>query len=137
IAGSDRCPHHVLTTAAQINSTTYRNTTAASAPFYSTTIPPLFHGVIPDPMVTYHNAPALYEYAAYATLHNSSVAATLPAASLARMRALAGKRVWGIHGVRSGSVSGEEVDSEEAGFFLRAVCGVRGCVGAGGSGCKV
>ncbi|KFY83321.1 hypothetical protein V500_10096, partial [Pseudogymnoascus sp. VKM F-4518 (FW-2643)] len=63
-------------------------------------------------MVTYHNAIDLYEYAAHAKLHNATVAASLPPSSLARLRALAGKRLFGIYGARRGVVDAEDEDSE-------------------------
>ncbi|OAF54902.2 hypothetical protein VC83_08665 [Pseudogymnoascus destructans] len=113
IAGSDRCALHAASTAAQINSSVYIDTTEASAPFFASMIPSVFGGVVPEMMVTYHNAPALYDYAAYATLHNSTVAETLPASALARLRALAGKRFWGVHGVQRGTGEGEEGDGEQ------------------------
>ncbi|OBT98072.1 hypothetical protein VE01_03729 [Pseudogymnoascus verrucosus] len=118
VAGSDRCGLHALSTAAQINSSEYINTTQTSEGFFKSLVPGVFAGVVPEMMVSYHNAPQLYEYAAYATLHNSSVAATLPAAALARLRALAGMRGWGVHGVRRGSGG----DSEEDGV-LKPIAG--------------
>ncbi|OBT62865.1 hypothetical protein VE03_07580 [Pseudogymnoascus sp. 23342-1-I1] len=108
IAGNDHCPSHALSTAHQLNTTTYKNTSLVSAPFYASTIPAVFRGTIPDPMVTYHNAIDLYEYAAYAKLHNDTVATKLPTASLTRLRALAAQRLWGIHGSQGASGAGDD-----------------------------
>ncbi|OBT90492.1 hypothetical protein VE02_01211 [Pseudogymnoascus sp. 03VT05] len=113
VAGSDRCALHAISTAAQINSSVYINTTQTSAPFFASMIPNVFGGMLPESMVTYHNAPALYDYAAYATLHNSTVAATLPASALARLKALAAKSIWGAYGVQRGTGEGEGGDSEQ------------------------
>ncbi|KFY43822.1 hypothetical protein V495_03743, partial [Pseudogymnoascus sp. VKM F-4514 (FW-929)] len=80
ISGSERCPNHVALKNAQVNSTTFKNTTLSNAPFYASTIPQVFRGIVGDPMVKYHNADLLYEYAAYAKVHNTTVASSLPAA---------------------------------------------------------
>ncbi|KFY58040.1 hypothetical protein V496_06251, partial [Pseudogymnoascus sp. VKM F-4515 (FW-2607)] len=118
IAGNERCPYHALSTAHQMNTTTYLNTTLASAPFYASTTPTLFRGLIPDPMVSYRHAAELYEYAAYAKLHNDTVATKLPTSSLKRLRALAAKRMWGVYGVRgTGAEAGEEDDHEWFGLM--------------------
>lgn len=127
IAGDERCPNHAITSASQVNSSTYINTTRDSASFYASTMPQVFKGVIPDLMVTYHNAVDLHEYAAYAMLHNSTVAAALPASSLTKLRALAAKRFFGLYGgarrETGNAEGGGDKEWEEWETFIKPIAG--------------
>ncbi|KAL5347187.1 hypothetical protein ACLOAV_007496 [Pseudogymnoascus australis] len=101
-----------------MNTTTYLNTTLTSAPFYASTTPTLFRGLIPDAMVSYRHAAELYEYAAYAKQHNDTVASKLPTSVLKRLRVLAAKWMWGVYGARgTGAEAGEEEDHEWFGLM--------------------
>lgn len=111
LSGNDDCPEYQDSLFDYFDSLEYYDLFSSTISFYQDLITPIFQDVIPDSQVNFYNAYALYDYASFQYMHNTSVAKLVSQSSIAELRALASSQQFSLNGdlTVSGFVSGDEI----------------------------